>query len=62
MSSVKKPPLPSGSIIGKRPDLYCLNWKQTQKKCEEFERQQDMEYANALKKFEEQLKAWKASN
>ena len=36
MSSVKKPPLPVGSIIGKRPDLYCINWKQTQKKCEEF--------------------------
>ena len=62
MSSVKKPPLPSGSIIGKRPDLYCLNWKQTQKKCEEFERQQGLEYVNALKIFEKQLKAWKNSN
>lgn len=61
MSSVKKPPLPSGSIIGKRPDFYCLDWKRTQKSCDEFERQQDLEYENAWKKFRMQLKAWKDS-
>ena len=62
MSSVEKPPLPSGSIIGMRPDLYCLDWKRTQKSCDEFERQQDLEHENALKNFKMQLKAWKESN
>jgi hypothetical protein len=62
MSSVKKPPLPSGSIIGKRPSLYCIGWKKTQKICDEFENKQDAEYANSLKSFKEQLKAWKNSN
>ena len=61
MSSVKKPPLPSGSIIGKRPNIYCFDRKRTQKSCDEFERQQDLEYENALEKFRMQFKAWKDS-
>lgn len=62
MSSVKKPPLPSYSIIGKRPSLYCIDWKRTQKICDEFEKKQDAKNANSLKIFKEQLKAWKNSN
>ena len=62
MSSVKKPPLPVGSIIGKHAQIYTALFGNKLKKCEEFERQKDLEHANALKKFEEQLKVWKDSN
>lgn len=37
MSSKKKPPLPSMSIIGKRPEIYCLDlFGKTRKKCDNF--------------------------
>lgn len=37
MLSKKKPPLPTMSIIGKHPEIYCLDlFGRTCKKCEEF--------------------------
>lgn len=36
MSSKKKTPLPSMSIIGKRPEIYCLDLCKTRKKCDKF--------------------------
>lgn len=47
MSSKKKPPLPSMSIIGMRPEIYCLDFfGKTRKKCDEFNRTQKDKHKN----------------
>lgn len=39
MSSKKKPPLPNMSIVGRRPEIYCLDlFGKTRKKCDKFNR------------------------
>ncbi len=41
MFSKKKPPLPSMCIIGKRPEIYCLDlFGKNRKKCDEFNKAQ----------------------
>lgn len=47
MSSKKKPPLPSMSIIGKRPEVYCLDFFGiTRKKCNKFNKEENYNSKN----------------
>ena len=62
MSSIKKPPLPTYSIIASRPGLFCLDWKGTQRMCDEENRKRKEENERSLKEFEEKLLAWRNSN
>lgn len=37
MSSKKKPPLPRMSIIGKKPEIFCLDlFSKTRKNCDKY--------------------------
>lgn len=61
MFSKKKPPLPKCSIISKRPELFCLNYKQVLKECEEFNHAQEINNNRAWNEFHKKFVQWKTS-
>lgn len=60
MSSIKKPPLPHISIIGKRPEIFCLDFK-SQKKCDEFNKTQEENNKKAWAEHHQKYKEWERS-
>ena len=61
MSSNEKPPLPKISFISKKPELFCLDFK-TKKKCDEFNKAQDLKNQKAWEDYYYKMKIWKESN
>ena len=57
MSSIEKPPLPHISIIGKRPEIFCLDFI-SQKKCDKFNKIQEKKNKDAWDEYHRKYKEW----
>lgn len=62
MSSITKPPLPTGiSISVKRIEIFCLNSKHTQKEIDKYNQEQDENNQKIWNDFRNKLAIWKTS-
>ena len=61
MSSTKKPPLPSWSIIEKRPELFCLNYSNTKKMCDVHNSERDSCNTQSWNNFRKKFTEWKSN-